>query len=1257
MPEPEEEAPGPPSEDEQDVDDLVQLILGSPAVAREYGYLGPGVLLAERFELGERLGAGGMGHVFAAFDRVLQTRVALKMIGKMTPRAIERAKREFRAASDLVHPNLVKLHELFNDGGEWYFAMELVDGVVLNDARGVEVHSPRFRDIFRQLASALHALHQAGLVHADLKPSNFSITKAEGRVVLLDFGLSRPIGSVTAWSASGTPAYMAPEQALGRSLTAAADWYAFGVVLYEALSGALPHPRPSTARLTDAPADLAALCVELLRLAPEARPSGEVVLARLGAKPARSAPPSLPPQAPEVFVGRGLELARLGAAFDTTLEGKPSWLIVEGRSGIGKTALCSHFAALARARGASVVEGHCRERESMGYKAVDGLIDGIVSVLSAIADDEVEALLPSSISDLTILFPALRAVRVIAARSRTAPSPLNHAVMRMRAVRAFKQLLAALRARAPLVLWIDDTQWADEESSVLLAPVIGGDEPVPLLFVACKRSGQAASGLLEAMRQERNAALPEPVSIELDLLSAGDAACMAQALLPAAEEGGADVAQDIGRDAGGHPLFIAELVHSHRSREQGLEPSTTLAELVSRRIEALATPSHRLLEALAVAGAPVSKSVLRSACGMTLVEIDDALRALEAGRLARTEGLRDQDSVDIHHDRIRDIALHGIDAGARRQHHASLARAIDIGGADKLEFAAGHYEAAGGLEQAAQLWLLAADRAAAALAFNHAAELYARGTRNIPLEPAALRAVQRRWAHALACAGKGPAAADVYLAAAEHAPPLEVIELQHQAAEQLLLSGHLARGMSVLNGVLAALGLRRARRGWWALASFLWGRLRLRWRGLRLAQPSSWPHEVLARLDATWSVSCSLGVIDPISGADFQTRHLMFVLDAGEPRRALRALSVEMSYAAARGAGTEARTQLLLAKADELMHQADDPAALGLLQMARGLASYLQGALRPALSDLEQAIETLTRRSPAAVWETITARRFFIANLFFLGDWRRLGEVVPTFLAEAEGTGNLYASMCYRAAYACGAWLVRDDVSECRRQLERASQEWKTDSFQLCHCNILIGQSYLSLYEGDAAPALERLVALWPSIRDAQLFRIGVLEVQLLQLRAGLSLASADEHEAQGELGRARALRRAARGHARRLDAHRLGRAGPIASLVHAALDIAAGRPLSALGQLEAAALGFEREHMRLFAAAARFRLGQLTGESTGGAALLADARAVFAAQGIVRWDRVIEMLAPGFRPLTPSAEHRGGPSPTAAASRRSSGP
>jgi hypothetical protein len=795
-------------------------------------------------------------------------------------------------------------------------------------------------------------------------------------------------------------------------------------------------------------------------------------------------------------------------------------------------------------------------------------------------------------------------------------------------VAAFKTLLAALRQRAPLVLWIDDAQWADEESSLLLNAVLGGDDPVPLLLVACRRSGHGAGKLLEAMRQD--SAVPIPLEIKVGPLDVDDAVVMARALLSDYHSSRGDVAPDIGRDASGHPLFIAELAHSYREREAELRSSLTLVQLIGQRIATLPPASARLLEALAVAGAPVRKSVLRSACGMTRVEMDETLRVLNANRLARTDGLREHDGVDIHHDRIREIVLQGIPEPERRRHHASLARAIDVGGTDRIEFAASHYAGAGELEQAAQLWLLAADRAAAALAFSHASELYERAMRHMRLEPAVARSVRRRWAYALACAGKGPAAADIYLAAAENAPPLEVIELQHHAAEQLLLSGHLARGMSVIHRVLAALGLRRARYGRWALASFLWGRLRLRWRGLDLAPAAACSPDDLARLDASWSIARALGVIDPICGADFQTRHLMLVLDAGEPRRALRALSVEASYAASRGAGTEKCTRALLARADELIQNVDDPTARGLLELARGLASYLQGRLRPAVADLEAAIETLTRRSPGAIWETVTARRFFVASLFFLGEWRRLAEVVPAFLAEAEGTGNLYASMCYRTAYAWAAWLVRDDVAECRSQIERAREEWKEDSFQLCHCNVLIAQSYLALYEGEATSALARLEALWFLIRRSQLLRVGVLEVQLLQLRAALLVASAEEAEQRGDQGRVRQLRSAARRFTARLAALELERAAPLAHLVYAALAVAAAKRAVAIRHLDAALPAFEQQQMQLFAAAARFRLGQITGGHRG-EALMAAARAAFDAQGVVRVDRAVRMLAPGF--------------------------
>jgi serine/threonine protein kinase len=200
-----------------------------------------GTTLAERFELRRRIGAGGMGEVFEAFDRGAGEMIALKTLARVDADTVTRFKREFRALQSTEHPNLVSLRELVNDGERWFFTMELVRGRHFLEHVGRDAAA--LRSALHQLVLGLSALHEAGLIHRDLKPSNVMVT-SEGRVVLLDFGLITAVDptkqSVEA-HVVGTIDYMSPEQAEGRPLTEASDWYALGVIVYEALTGRVPH--------------------------------------------------------------------------------------------------------------------------------------------------------------------------------------------------------------------------------------------------------------------------------------------------------------------------------------------------------------------------------------------------------------------------------------------------------------------------------------------------------------------------------------------------------------------------------------------------------------------------------------------------------------------------------------------------------------------------------------------------------------------------------------------------------------------------------------------------------------------------------------------------------------------------------------------------------------------------------------------------------------------------------------------------------
>ena len=287
--------------------------------------LAAGVLLAGRFELVRRLGAGGLAEVWLARDRLLGAEVAIKALhAHLASDAglCARFRRELAVTRGLDHPGIVKVFDLHEHGGRPFFAMELLRGRSLAEqlAEGPLPCAEALR-LAREVAAALQAAHRQGVVHRDLKPQNIFLEARKGaepgaspRAVLLDFGLARAAGweRLTAASAvMGTPGYIAPEVLQGAGADARADLYALGAVLFEALSGkrafssvdayAVLGQKGAPPRLRDAApgadADDEALVARLLAPDPEARflDAGQVLRALGGdAVPeAPLAPPAL----------------------------------------------------------------------------------------------------------------------------------------------------------------------------------------------------------------------------------------------------------------------------------------------------------------------------------------------------------------------------------------------------------------------------------------------------------------------------------------------------------------------------------------------------------------------------------------------------------------------------------------------------------------------------------------------------------------------------------------------------------------------------------------------------------------------------------------------------------------------------------------------------------------------------------------------------------------------------------------------------
>ena len=245
-----------------------------------------------RFYLLDRIGEGGMGVVWSAFDPRLDRKVAIKILRTNEEAAQASLREEARTLARLRHPNLVVVHEVGTVGEQIFVAMEFVEGLSLRSWLANE--RPKGREIldaFRQAGQALEAAHAAGIVHRDFKPDNVR-REPQGRVVVVDFGLARdtdgPIsqqseGSSDVTSAAGTPGYMAPEQHGPHSASPAADQYAFAASLYEALQGRLPATSdgedelPTSLLWNDTPLTkglgipLQSILEKALRRSPEAR--------------------------------------------------------------------------------------------------------------------------------------------------------------------------------------------------------------------------------------------------------------------------------------------------------------------------------------------------------------------------------------------------------------------------------------------------------------------------------------------------------------------------------------------------------------------------------------------------------------------------------------------------------------------------------------------------------------------------------------------------------------------------------------------------------------------------------------------------------------------------------------------------------------------------------------------------------------------------------------------------------------------------
>ncbi len=1183
---------------------------GTPVVGPTLNWDEPveaGTVLHDRYVISRRLGRGEFGVVYAAEDRRYEREVAVKVLRRSDPQSAYALKREFRVLRGLRHPHLVQLYDLYADRPPFIFSMELVSGVDLVVDAVLRVRPPgEVVAILRQIADGVGWLHEAGLVHGDIKASNVRV-RPDGCVVLCDFGLAGTVlGSGTAFATraagGGTSAYLAPESldALGPG-SVAADWYAVGVLFFEMLTGRKPFPgafhamrSAKAAGQIDVPRGAhqldpahERLIRRLLDPDPDQRGGLADVRALVGAPDETARRPRVRPP----LVGREAELGVLREALASTRTGQAAVIELRGPSGIGKSALLEAFASELTSGDGVALSSTCHVNEHLPLNAFDGVVDDLARLLEARPDLCWPELATPFALGAAALFPAL-------ARStgpRRADDVRHGAERRLRGIEAFRQLLSRVADQTPTLVVIDDAQWADADSRALLRLFLAPPAAPAVLLVLGVRS-DLVEGSLKAtlLADEAGARWPEWTTVTLGPLSNEATAELVRLADPEGEWSERAISE-----SGGHPFLAIELA---RFRGRLTTGPVDLATVLRSRIAGLSRLERGLLEVCAVAGDALPPRVALAAAGVGIGGYPTLL-ALQGAQVLVSVGDLSDPQVDVYHHLLRMVALDDLPEARRRQLHLLVADAALLEGIVEPGFLTGHLEAAGDDRRAAVYASAAAGRAMDALAFATAAHFYdlAIRLRHSGISEPELRRAQ---AAALALAGQGVAAAEAYAAAAAlQGPGLVRVGLEREAAEQWLRGGRADLGRERLGRVLEGLGLRWPATILHCIWAILSNRARLRLFGVKWVErvEAEADPELLARTDATWSATIGMNMLDLMVSAAFQAAHTRFALQSGEPGRVARALSVEAVYMACEGgASNRAFADGLYAQAHALADRTGNQMAVAFANLTHGAAEVFVGRPDHAFAWLEAAEVALRRQQVGVVWEVVNCRMYRAWAWWWRGDYARLVETIPALAIDARSRGDTTAEVALASGVPNFTWLVLDDPEEARARTAHAVAGFPESQFGSPHYFDIVARVNVEIYTGNGELAWRLLVAAWPRLRRILLLNMQYFRIHLTLLRAVAALAA-------GPVARPDALRQV---RALAAEDHPFGK--PLAAVL-SATDPAALR--AAIPALDAVGLGG-------FSAAARHRLGEDAG---------------WGSQRVVNADRLCQTLLP-LPPQTPGA-------------------